>query len=76
MDDQVVWSPQAIDDGDAIAAYIARDSPAYAATTVDRILKTTRNLSNFPCSGRIVPEFNDPADSRKVCLQLPNDRPD
>lgn len=56
---QVVWSPNAIDDVEAIAAYIARDSPSYSAAVVSKILDTTRNLSSFPFSGRIVSEFDD-----------------
>jgi toxin ParE1/3/4 len=52
---QVVWSPKALEDADAIAAYIARDSASYAAAVVQKILDTTRNLSTFPFAGRIVP---------------------
>jgi toxin ParE1/3/4 len=55
----VVWSPRALADVDSIAAYIARDSPAYASAVVGKILDTTRSLSNFPFSGRVVPEFDD-----------------
>jgi toxin ParE1/3/4 len=55
----VVWSPNALDDVDEIAAYIARDSPTYAAAVVEKILNTTRNLQNFPLLGRIVPESNE-----------------
>ncbi|MGL4499935.1 MAG: type II toxin-antitoxin system RelE/ParE family toxin [Planktothrix sp.] len=56
---QVVWSPQAIDDIDAIAAYIARDSISYAAAVVQRIIEVTRNLSKAPEAGMIVQEFGD-----------------
>ncbi len=38
---------------------IARDSPTYASTVVSKILDATRNLSQFPFSGRIVPEFDE-----------------
>jgi toxin ParE1/3/4 len=44
---------------DEIAAYIARDSPTYAAAVVEKILDITRNLQNFPLLGRIVPESNE-----------------
>jgi toxin ParE1/3/4 len=44
---------------DEIAAYIARDSPTYAAAVVEKILDVTRNLQNFPLLGRIVPESNE-----------------
>lgn len=62
----VVWSPRAIDDVDAIAAYIALDSEAYAASVVRIILEKVRiilekarRLSEFPYIGRVVPEFGD-----------------
>jgi plasmid stabilization system protein ParE len=54
---QVVWSSTAIEDVEAIATYISRDSSAYAAAVVQKILDVTRNLNNFPFSGRIVPEL-------------------
>ncbi|MBE9103641.1 type II toxin-antitoxin system RelE/ParE family toxin [Nostoc cf. edaphicum LEGE 07299] len=56
---QVVWSSKALEDVEAIATYISRDSTAYAAAVVQRIIDVTRHLSNFPFSGRIVPEFDD-----------------
>ena len=55
----LVWSPRALDDVDAIAAYIAEDSEAYAASVVRLILDKARRLSEFPHIGRIVPEFGD-----------------
>ncbi|MFN6479910.1 type II toxin-antitoxin system RelE/ParE family toxin [Nostoc sp. DedQUE07] len=56
---QVVWSSKALEDVEAIATYISRDSTAYAAAVVQSIIDVTRHLSNFPLSGRIVPEFGD-----------------
>lgn len=56
---QIVWSSTAIEDVEAIATYISRDSSAYAAAVVQKILDVTRNLSNFPFSGRIVPELKE-----------------
>lgn len=56
---EVVWSPRAIEDVEAIALYIAGDSTAYAAAVVKKILDKTRNLSSFPFSGRVVSEFDD-----------------
>jgi plasmid stabilization system protein ParE len=57
----VVWSPRAIDDVEAIAAYIAEDSEFYAASVVRDILAKTRRLSEYPYLGRVVPEFGDEA---------------
>lgn len=56
---QVVWSPRAIEDLEAIAQYIAADSTAYAAAVVETILSTAQKLSAFPYSGRVVPELDD-----------------
>ena len=54
----VVWSPEALEDVDAIAAYIARDSVFYAGAVVEKMLATAAGLNQFPESGRIVPELN------------------
>jgi len=55
---RVVWSPKALEDVEAIASYIFRDSPAYAAAVVEKILDTTQTLTQYPTSGRLVP-FGD-----------------
>jgi addiction module RelE/StbE family toxin len=56
---RIEWSPRAIEDVEAIAAYIAADSTAYARAVVKKIVETTRRLSRFPFSGRVVPEFGE-----------------
>lgn len=56
---RVAWSPRAVEDLEAIAQHIAVDSNAYAAAVVTTILRTARRLSQFPFSGRIVPELAD-----------------
>jgi toxin ParE1/3/4 len=58
---EVVWSPEALRDLEAIRDYIARDSSAYADLVVRRILAAVERLRIFPESGRVVPERNDPA---------------
>jgi toxin ParE1/3/4 len=65
---RVVWSGRALADVEAIAAYIAEDSPAYARSVVRRIIASTRNLAEFPLSGRKVPEFDDD-EIREVLVQ-------
>ena len=61
MADQiVVWSPEALEDVDAIAAYIARDSIFYAAAVVEKMLVAAADLNRFPQAGRVVPELNQP----------------
>lgn len=58
---KVVWSSKAIDDVDAIASYIARDSVSYAAAVVHRIINVTKTLIQNPLQGEVVEEFGDSA---------------
>ena len=57
---QIIWSPQALRDMEAIRAYIAEDSPRVAELVVGRIVKAVERLEAFPESGRQVPERNEP----------------
>jgi toxin ParE1/3/4 len=59
MDYQVVWSPEAIEDAESIAEYIARDSEFYTEAIVTKILETTQNIKDIPLAGRAVPELGD-----------------
>ena len=59
MDYQVIWSPEALDDVDAIAEYIAKDSPLYAQSVVEQIQTVSRKLSGLPHRGCIVPELKN-----------------
>ena len=56
---RVVWSQRAVHDLEAIADFIADDSPAYASIVVRNIVNRIRTLSQFPRSGRKVSEFDD-----------------
>ncbi|MEN6335757.1 MAG: type II toxin-antitoxin system RelE/ParE family toxin [Phycisphaerales bacterium] len=62
---QVIWAPSALEDIAAIAEFIARDSPEVASLFIRRLMEATDRLQEFPLSGRIIPEINDP-DSREV----------
>ena len=57
---KITWALSAIADLGDIAKYISRDSEMYANTLVSKLIESTERLKNFPRSGRIVPEFNDP----------------
>ena len=59
MDFKIVWSPEAIEDIEAIAEYIKRDSEFYAAAVVSKILEMARIVKYFPMTGRVVPETGD-----------------
>ena len=56
---QIRWTPQAVDDLEAICLFIARDAPSVAAVFAQRAFDITDRLANFPESGRIVPETNN-----------------
>lgn len=64
----VVWSPEALEDVDEIAEFIARASPTYAATVVDKLLDAARKLSTFPFAGRVVPEVGNDLIREKLVL--------
>jgi toxin ParE1/3/4 len=58
---RVVWSPAALEDAEAIAEFIARDSPRAAGAVVRRLRDNARSLRRFPRSGRQVPELQNDA---------------
>ena len=53
------WSPEAVEDLEAIAEYIARDSRFYAQSVVRKMLEMAESLADFPEMGRVVPELSD-----------------
>ena len=59
MDLRVVWSPEAIEDVEAIAEYIGRDSLFYARAVATKVVEMTKSIETFPRIGRIVPELGD-----------------
>ena len=57
---RVVWTSPARDDLREIRAYVARDSAQYARLVVERLLAAVERLQDYPLSGRIVPEVEQP----------------
>ena len=55
----LVWSPEAIEDVEAIAAYIERDSSWYAKAVVSKLVETAESIPEYPQLGRVVPELGD-----------------
>ena len=55
---RLIWLPEAIDDLDAIAEYIAIESGRYARDFVDRVVARAEGLLDLPFSGHINPEAN------------------
>jgi plasmid stabilization system protein ParE len=54
---RVEWSPEAVEDVEAIAEYIGRDSEFYAQAVVSKFIEVSRSLGEFPKIGRVVPEL-------------------
>ena len=54
---KVLWTNAAIDHLVTTYEYIALDAPLYARRMVDRLTARSQQLSAFPQSGRVVPEF-------------------
>jgi addiction module RelE/StbE family toxin len=50
------WTDSAVADLENIQAYIAKDSPQYAAAVIERLILSVDRLTSFPESGRRVPE--------------------
>ena len=54
------WTPQSKNDLISIAEFIAKDSRKFARIQIRRIRERAQQLINFPDSGRIVPEVDNP----------------
>ena len=54
----LIWTAPALDDLDDLAAWLALESEAAAATLVQRALDAVERLRRFPASGRWVPELS------------------
>jgi toxin ParE1/3/4 len=53
---KIIWSNSALEDIEQISEYISKDSPDRAALFVGRIIDSTDKLTDYPYSGRIIPE--------------------
>jgi plasmid stabilization system protein ParE len=56
----VFWTKTAEDNLDFIFSYVAQSSPFYAKRLIDKITRKSIQISEFPLSGRIVPEIAVP----------------
>ncbi len=56
---KINWMPQAIEDINKIAEYIAQDSFKYAKIQTERFFSATSILIKNPKIGRVVPEVNE-----------------
>ena len=55
---KIIWSPLAVEQVRDIASYIALDKPSVAVQWAEKKFNSVERLSEFPNSGRIVPEIN------------------
>lgn len=76
----LAWSPEAVEDLEAIAAYIERDSAWYAKAVVSRIVEIAESIIEFPQLGRAVPELGNSSirerfvHSYRVIYRIEDDR--
>ena len=56
---KLIWSPTEVKQLSEIVDYISEDSPIQAEKWADRILNAVEQLTDYPKSGRIVPEINE-----------------
>lgn len=56
---EVVWTPRAYADLEAIGDYHAQSETGYAVLLVRKLLFASERLKTFPASGRMVPEIGD-----------------
>ena len=54
---KVNWSPEAIEDLQSIADYIAKDSRIYAQSVIAKVFDVSRSLTSQLLIGQIVPEI-------------------
>lgn len=66
---RVNWTEPALEDLEAIKAYIAKDSSFYARQFIERIFDAATKLKTFPEIGRRVPEAGERADVRELIFQ-------
>ena len=57
---KINWTPQSKNDLISIAEFIAQDSRKYAKLQIQRIRERVKQLVDFPSSGRVVPELDNP----------------
>ena len=53
------WTDPAVPDLENIQDYLARESPEYADSVIERLILSVERLKSFPESGRVVPEASD-----------------
>jgi toxin ParE1/3/4 len=55
---KIFWTDNALEQLWALHEYIAQSSPIYAKRIIDKITKRSKQIADFPLSGRKVPEMD------------------
>ena len=58
--DEIIWSKSSVNDLKNLHRYISKDSVLYAKRFIDLLISRVEQLKDFPESGRVVPEKNNP----------------
>ena len=56
---QIIWTEPALSDLNNIAEYVALDNVTAAAQLVKKVFSSTKQIAQFPKSGRKPPELNE-----------------
>ena len=54
---KVHWTDAAVENLASINSYLEQTAPDYALRVIDRLTRRSRQIAQFPNSGRSVPEF-------------------
>lgn len=57
---RVVWTDTAVGHLTAIHDHVAQNAPIYARALVDRLTARSKQIAQFPRSGRVLAEYEDP----------------
>jgi toxin ParE1/3/4 len=57
---EIIWSKSSVNDLKNLYRYISKDSALYAKRFVEFLISRVDQLKDFPESGRVVPEKNNP----------------
>ncbi|MDE2148435.1 MAG: type II toxin-antitoxin system RelE/ParE family toxin [Gammaproteobacteria bacterium] len=55
----LIWSSESLDDIDALAQFIGRDSPRHAQRVVEALFDLGDAIAAHPLAGRVVPELGE-----------------
>ncbi len=66
---RIVWTDRAIEDLETIYTFAGQTFTEYGRLTAAKIVEAIEQLSTFPLSGRVVPEFGK--DDRREIIRAP-----